>query len=79
MSTTDAIRQLIARSFTADDGAPNMADDDDLLSVLDSLQVLRLVADIEDKFSIKIETSEMTPDNFGSLSKLAGFVERKAA
>jgi acyl carrier protein len=46
--------------------------------ILDSTGVLELVAFLEEKFGIKINDAELTPDNLDSLSRIAAFVERKA-
>jgi acyl carrier protein len=78
METVDRIRTIINQSFSDEDDPLVVGPDDDLLSVLDSLQVLRMVVDLEKMFSIKIGNSEITPDNFRSLATLAGFVDRKA-
>jgi len=51
--------------------------DDDLLSILDSLQILRMLLDLEAQYAIKVENSELTPDNLGTISRLANFIARK--
>ncbi len=52
-------------------------DDDDLLAVLDSLQILRILMQLESQYEIKIDNSELTPENVGSVEKLAALVARK--
>jgi len=51
--------------------------DDDLLAILDSLQILRMLLDLEAEYAIKVENSELTPDNLGTISRLANFIARK--
>jgi len=76
-ATVEHIREYIQSSFGAGEGGPPLGDHDDLLQVLDSLQVLRLVMDLESKYSIKFDNGEMTPENLGSIVKLAAFVDAK--
>jgi acyl carrier protein len=45
--------------------------------VLDSLQILRMVLHLESSFSIKVTDGELTPENLGSVAKIAAFVDRK--
>lgn len=64
------------------DSFPNESDesigvDDDLLTMLDSLQILRMLVDLEEIHSIKVENSELTPENLGTVEKLAAFIDRK--
>ena len=72
----DQIRDYINKSFAGDVGV-KLTDDDDLLQVLDSLQVMRLVVDFESMYGIKFHNSDMTPENLGSIAKLAAFVNSK--
>ena len=75
--TVDRIRALINQAF-AHDGEPLVDEPDaDLLGVLDSLQVLRMVVELERTFSIKIGNGEITADNFRTLAALARFVDSK--
>jgi len=47
--------------------------------IIDSLGVMELVAFVQTSFKIAVEQSEVIPDNFDSVSKLAAFVQRKVA
>lgn len=71
------IRQYIEGSFLDDEQAVDLRNDDDLLLVLDSLQVLRMLMDLEAEYSIKVEHSELTPENLGTIGRLAVFIDRK--
>jgi acyl carrier protein len=73
----DTIRQYVTESFLTESEATTIHDDDDLLEVLDSLQILRMAADLADRFSIIIDNGDLTPENFGSVEKLAAFVAGK--
>jgi acyl carrier protein len=52
-------------------------DDDDLLQVFDSLQVLRLMLELEKEFFISVDNSDFSPQNIGSIERLAAYVARK--
>lgn len=75
------IEQSIRRSIAGylDDGAaPATVDNDtDLLTLLDSLQILRTLLDLEAEYSIKVENSELTPENLGTIGRLAELIDRK--
>lgn len=45
--------------------------------VLDSMNVLQLVTYVEKHFAINVEDDEIVPDNFDSVSKLAGYIRGK--
>jgi acyl carrier protein len=45
--------------------------------IVDSTSVLELVMFAEKTFSISVDDSEITPDNFDSVSKLADYVRSK--
>ncbi len=53
--------------------------DDPLLrnGVIDSIGVVELVAWLSDAFSVRIDESELTERNLGSLGAIAAFVDRK--
>jgi acyl carrier protein len=76
-SIEKTIRQYIECSFLDDGQMAEIHNDDDLLMILDSLQVLRMLMDLETEYSIKVDHSELTPENLGSIEKLAKFIERK--
>lgn len=71
------ICRFIAESFLSDGQAATLRSDADLLTMLDSLQVLRTVMHIESEFSVKVEHGELTPENLGTVERLAGLVHRK--
>ena len=45
--------------------------------IVDSVNVLELVMFIEGTFDVKVDDSEITPNNFDSVSKLAEYVRGK--
>jgi acyl carrier protein len=72
-----AIREYITNSFLSSDDAATFRSDDDLLTILDSLQVLRMLMDLESQYSIKVDNSELAPENLGTVERLAAFIARK--
>lgn len=55
------------------------SDDDPLLAlgIVDSLGFVELIEEIQARYGVEIEDLEITEENFGSLSAIAAFVERK--
>ena len=47
--------------------------------IVDSVGVMELVTFVQSAFGITVEQNEVTPENFDSVTKLAGFVRRKMA
>jgi acyl carrier protein len=74
---TQTIRGYIESSFLENGQAAMLSNDDDLLMVLDSLQILRMLLDLETEYSIKVDNSELTPENLGTVARLAQFIDRK--
>jgi acyl carrier protein len=73
-----AVRAYIIDAFLARQDADAFRDDDDLLTVLDSLQILRMVVALEGLYSIRVEDNDLSPDNLGSVQRVAAFVARKS-
>jgi acyl carrier protein len=72
------------RSFILDDlhwqGPPDELTDDLPLidtQVLDSLDMLRLVSLIEEELGVQVRDEDLVPQNFGSIEKIAAFVESR--
>jgi acyl carrier protein len=80
MQIEDQIKQFIAQNLLfSQDGYP-YADDTSFLQegVVDSLGVMELVGFVQKTFGLTVDQQEITPDNFDSVAKLAGFVRRKS-
>lgn len=76
-----AIRSFIATSLLySEDGFP-YADDASLLRerIIDSLGVVELAAFLSLRFGVRVEQSDVRPENFDSVARLAAFVRRKQA
>ena len=71
------VREFIWTSFLAETGTITLENSDDLFQLLDSLQVLRLVVQLETLFGVKVADHELSHANLGSVEKVAAFVSRK--
>jgi acyl carrier protein len=48
-------------------------------SVIDSVALVTLVAMLEDKFGLEVGEQDLTWENFGTIARIADFVERASA
>jgi acyl carrier protein len=74
-----AIREFIASNLLYSKEGFTYADDASLLreGIIDSLGVVELVTFLQSRFGLKVEQSEVRPENFDSVAKLAAFVRSK--
>ena len=79
MSHTEQIRGFLADSFLFNPQGYTLADDDSLMEngVIDSTGVLELTQFVEDAFGIAVSDDEITPENFDSVARIAGYVTQK--
>jgi acyl carrier protein len=73
------LREFVLASFLAETPAEEFRNTDDLFQLLDSLQLLRLVMQLEALFGIKVADHELAAENLGSIAKVAAFVARKGS
>jgi acyl carrier protein len=76
---SDAISEHVSgflRESFLMDKAPLDADEE-LIHVLDSLQLLRMVMELEGAFGIRVDYRELTLENLGTLRRIATFVGAK--
>jgi acyl carrier protein len=71
------VREVILSSFLPEAAPGALSNTDDLLALLDSLQVLRLVQHLEALYGVQVTDDELTAENLGSVEKMAAFVARK--
>lgn len=78
MELKEQVRAFITSNFYVADPA-TLADDTSLLDrgIVDSTGMLEVIFFIEETFGIKIDYSEMVPDNLDSIERIANFVSRK--
>jgi len=73
----EQVHAYIVGAFLPPEAVGDFQDDTDLLQVLDSLQLLRLVVHLESSFGIKISDAELNAENLGSVERIAAFIARK--
>lgn len=76
MRAREKIRQFIVDSFLVDD----FADGDSFLGtgLIDSLGIVQLVSLVESEYGLRVPDTDLVPENFDSVDKLAAYVERRA-
>lgn len=81
MTIEAQIKDYIAKNLLFSDNGFQYPDDVSFLDegIVDSVGVMELVAFVEDKFKLKIDDMDVTPDNFDSVTKLASFIRRKTS
>ena len=72
MSTLETVRAIVA------DHADLPARDDEPLQV-ESFVLVVVAEALEERFGIRVKAREMRPENFGTLSRIAAYVEGKRA
>jgi acyl carrier protein len=73
------IREFVWTSFLVDAGIDDVANNDDLFQLLDSLQVLRLVLHLKATYGVHVADDELAAENLGTIENVARFVDRKRA
>ncbi len=79
MEIQTKIRDYVAKNLLFSDDGFRYDDDASFLEegIVDSMGVLELVLFIEEQFGVTIEDTELTPDNFDSVNKLANYIQRR--
>jgi acyl carrier protein len=74
-----SIREYVVENFLAGKDDPTFKNSDSLLDtrVIDSTGVMELLEFVEEEFGIGVDDSELTPENFDSIARLAEFVKGK--
>ena len=80
MDIKEQIRAFVTSNFYVADPT-SLEDSASLLDqgIIDSTGVLEVIFFIEETFGIKVEDSEMLPDNLDSIERIANFVAGKKA
>jgi acyl carrier protein len=79
--TRQQIRQYILENLMFSNDTSQLPDDVSLLDrgIIDSTGVLEVVMFIEQTFGVKVRDSDLLPENFDSVAKIADFVTRLRA
>jgi acyl carrier protein len=78
VTTEDRIRSYILSHYPALE-AKGLGNDESLVGVLDSLAVVGLTGFIEPEFSIELNASDLTDENFETITAISQLVERLRA
>ncbi|MCG6156502.1 acyl carrier protein [Rubinisphaera margarita] len=76
-SIQQQIRDYIVSTAIDDGQADSLENDDDLLQILDSLQILRMVIEFESMFGVTIDNSDLSPETIGTINRIATFIHEK--
>lgn len=76
----EMVRAFIASNFYVPN-AQALSDDTSLLDqgIVDSTGVLEVTTFLESQFGIKIEDTEIVPENLDTIANIVAFVKRKSA
>jgi len=76
-SIRQQVREYIVSTAVDDAQAEDLSNDDDLLQILDSLQILRMVIEFESMFGVTIDNSDLSPETIGTVDRIATFIHEK--
>jgi acyl carrier protein len=77
MNVGTSLRRHLSDSSLLGISASSVGDDDNLFELIDSLQMLRLIAHLEKTFRIEIDDGALDPVYLQSIRSLSELVERK--
>ena len=79
MCLREELREFITVTSLRGKIPEGFSDDYDLIEkdALDSMAFVDLITHVAEKYEIDIDEDDISPDNFGSVSRLAGFIGTK--
>jgi acyl carrier protein len=79
MTIEEQIKEFISSNLLFSNNGFPYEEEDSFLEkgIVDSIGIMELVSFIEENFKISVENSEITPMNFDSVARLAGYVRHK--
>lgn len=79
MSISAEIERFIIDELVADTGVTAIDPVQNLLfaGLVDSFGLMKLVAFLEERFELRVDHHDISPDDFESVATIEGFVERK--
>ena len=81
MSVTQDLERFIIQDIMVGGKDVSLSPDESLIEsgIVDSLGILRLVAFIEENFSVVVDDIDVVPENFDTINAMNSLVERKRA
>lgn len=79
MNVSQAIEEFIIRDIMVADEGVTLSRDESLIEsgIIDSLGILRLVAFIEENFSVVLDDIDVVPENFETINAMDSLVQSK--
>jgi acyl carrier protein len=79
MTIEEQIKEFISKNLLYSNNGFPCGDEESFLDhgIIDSMGIMQLVLFVEENFNISIEDWEITPMNFDSVVRLAGYVRSK--
>jgi len=79
MSIEEKVKNFISENILFSDIGYPFNENDSFLEkgVVDSMNVMEIVAFVEDTFGVNISDSDIVPSNFDSISNITKFIEKK--
>lgn len=73
------IQKFVAENFLFSEGTYEYENNTSFLGegIIDSLGVMELVSFVESRYGIRVAPQEVTPENFDSVTQLAGYINGK--
>lgn len=77
----DVVKRYIENELLRDRDDGGIESDENLFTggLIDSMGIMRLVAFLEKSYDIKIPPADLTPANFMTVEKIAGYLKRLIA
>ncbi len=81
MDSQKLIKEFIVSNIMNNSDGANLQDTDSLLEsgIIDSLGILKLLAFLEETFSVKLTDDELMPEHFETVNALSRLVGNKVA
>lgn len=75
------IQQFVAQNLLFSDKGYRFSNNASFIQegIIDSMGVMELATFVNAEFGIQVDPQDVTPDNFDSVNKLAGYIRRKLA
>jgi acyl carrier protein len=73
------IRDYIQRSLLKNRAGQALTFDDNLLETLNSLQLLRMVLELESRYAVAIPNSDLTPENLGTVERVSAYIAARSS
>ena len=79
MEINALIRQFIESELLTNQNFSNLKDTDPLLTtgIIDSLGLVKMLAFLNEQFSVNIDDREIIPENFETVQSIASLVKKK--